>query len=93
MSEDALQQWFEALAERAETPVIGQDEADAVLDLTRVVAHSSERRFAPLTAYVAGLAFAQMDERQREARLRTLIRQAQSVARSSAESPEDGGGA
>jgi len=29
-------------------------EADAVLDLARVVAHGSERRFAPLSTYLAG---------------------------------------
>lgn len=32
------------------------DEAALVLDLAREVAHSTERRFAPLTAYVLGLA-------------------------------------
>ncbi len=30
------------------------DEADAVLDLARVVAHRSERKFAPLSSYLAG---------------------------------------
>ena len=29
-------------------------EIDAVLDLARVVAHGSERRFAPLSTYLAG---------------------------------------
>jgi len=29
-------------------------EVDAVLDLARVVAHGSERRFAPLSSYLAG---------------------------------------
>lgn len=32
------------------------DEAALVLDLARDVAHSTERRFAPLTAYALGLA-------------------------------------
>jgi hypothetical protein len=31
-----------------------EQEADAVLDLARVVAHGSERRFAPLSSYLAG---------------------------------------
>jgi hypothetical protein len=30
------------------------EEIDAVLDLARVVAHGSERRFAPLSTYLAG---------------------------------------
>ncbi len=30
------------------------EEIDAVLDLARVVAHESERRFAPLSTYLAG---------------------------------------
>ncbi len=33
---------------------LGADEADAVLDLARVVAHGSERKFAPLSSYLAG---------------------------------------
>jgi hypothetical protein len=32
------------------------DEAALVLDLAREVAHNTERRFAPLTAYALGLA-------------------------------------
>ena len=31
-------------------------ETDLVLDLARVVAHGTERRFAPLTAYALGVA-------------------------------------
>jgi hypothetical protein len=30
------------------------DEVDAILDLARDVAHGTERRFAPLSAYLAG---------------------------------------
>lgn len=30
------------------------EEIEAVLDLARVVAHGSERRFAPLSTYLAG---------------------------------------
>ena len=33
---------------------ITDDEADAVLDLARVVAHGSERMFAPLSSYLTG---------------------------------------
>ncbi|HEV3354772.1 MAG TPA: DUF6457 domain-containing protein [Acidimicrobiales bacterium] len=30
------------------------DEVDAILDLARDVAHATERRFAPLSSYLAG---------------------------------------
>ncbi len=33
---------------------LAPEEIDAVLDLARVVAHGSERRFAPLSTYLAG---------------------------------------
>ena len=33
---------------------LGDEESDIVLDLARVVAHGSERRFAPLSSYLAG---------------------------------------
>ena len=31
-----------------------EDEVEAILDLARDVAHATERRFAPLSAYLAG---------------------------------------
>lgn len=33
---------------------LSDDEVDAILDLARDVAHGTERRFAPLSAYLAG---------------------------------------
>ena len=33
---------------------LSEEEAQAVLDLARRVAHSTERRFAPLSTYLAG---------------------------------------
>ncbi len=41
--------YAEALALR-----LSEAEAEAVLGLARVVAHGSERRFAPLSTYLAG---------------------------------------
>jgi uncharacterized protein DUF6457 len=35
---------------------VGADEAEAVLELARVVAHNSERRAAPVSAYLVGMA-------------------------------------
>ncbi len=33
---------------------LGVEEVETVLDLARVVAHGSERKFAPLSTYLAG---------------------------------------
>ena len=37
-------------------PTLDPDVADEVLELARVVAHTKERRFAPLAAFTAGVA-------------------------------------
>ena len=39
-------------------PTVDEDEVEAVLELARVVAHASERRAAPVTAYLVGMAVA-----------------------------------
>ncbi|WP_434003283.1 DUF6457 domain-containing protein [Candidatus Dormibacter sp.] len=41
---------------RRPAPRLTPDEARELLELARVVAHSSERRFAPLATYLAGCA-------------------------------------
>lgn len=61
------------LADEAGTAVISAGEADAVLDLARVVAHGVRRRLAPLTAYALGLALSgDADPAEREARVRSV---------------------
>lgn len=63
--------WFDDFAKRCaeiaarynasiEAPRLEADVAREVLDLTRVVAHTSERQFAPLAAFVAGQAVERM---------------------------------
>lgn len=55
--EDVLEAWIAELS-----PALGVDErldADALLDASRVVAHKVERRAAPVTTYLMGLAVAQ----------------------------------
>jgi Domain of unknown function (DUF6457) len=42
----------------ANAPSVGADEVEAVLELARVAAHASERRAAPVTAYLVGMAVA-----------------------------------
>jgi hypothetical protein len=39
-------------------PSVDADETEAVLELARVAAHTSERRAAPVTAYLVGMAVA-----------------------------------
>lgn len=67
--------WFERLAailpSGAEQP--GPDERDALLDLARIAAHSSERWTAPVSTYMAGLALATVDPAERASRLRALV--------------------
>jgi hypothetical protein len=41
-----------------DAPSVRDDEAEAVLELARVVAHASERRAAPVSAYLVGMAVA-----------------------------------
>jgi hypothetical protein len=44
-----------ALGRAAMTDIsIGPEEVDTLLDLARVVAHGTERRFAPLASYLVG---------------------------------------
>ncbi len=45
----------------------------ALLDLARVAAHASERIAAPITAFMAGVAFAGLDEEVQAARVRALV--------------------
>lgn len=75
MSEESVEPFFRELAAAAGTAPLSDAEAEAVLDLTRVVAHTRERRLAPLTVYAAALAFGGLDEAARVARLRELSRQ------------------
>lgn len=56
MADLELHAFLAGLAERLGTPVPGDDEVAAVLQLTRVVAHGTERRFGPVAVYVLGLA-------------------------------------
>jgi Domain of unknown function (DUF6457) len=41
-----------------DAPSVSEDEAEAVLELARVAAHTSERRAAPVTAYLIGMTVA-----------------------------------
>jgi uncharacterized protein DUF6457 len=59
--------WTKAAERRGvkiEDPTLDPKVAEELLELARVVAHSKERRFAPLATYTAGIAV----ERLREAK-------------------------
>ena len=69
----ADEDYFTTLAERFGTPVPDAEERRLVLDLTRVVAHTAERRHAPLTAYALALTLGAADPADRVARLREVL--------------------
>ncbi len=53
------QEWVEAAQRRGATiakPTLDSRVALELLELARVAAHTQERRFAPLTSYLAGVA-------------------------------------
>jgi hypothetical protein len=54
-------------------PSVGSGEVEAVLELARVAAHTAERRAAPVTAYLAGMAVAGAAPEAREAFLDDLV--------------------
>lgn len=52
---------------------VSREEQRAMLDLTKIAAHRSERIAAPITAYLVGLALAQLDPAARAERIRGLV--------------------
>lgn len=71
---DDLVDFFDRLAAAAGTARVDPAEVDAVLDLARVVAHSAERRYAPLATYAAALALpSDSAARDRAEHLRNVI--------------------
>lgn len=63
MAEDWLERFADVLGE---TPM-SEDEIETILDLTRVVAHTTVRRYAPLSSYLLGLAAADAPDREQAA--------------------------
>ncbi|MDQ4070571.1 MAG: DUF6457 domain-containing protein [Actinomycetota bacterium] len=72
---DDPEQFFADLTAAIGAPALSPEEAAAVLRLAKVVADASERRFAPLTCYAAGLVIGRASEGDgdRLARLREII--------------------
>jgi hypothetical protein len=59
---------------------LSEEETTAVLDLARVVAHSVERKAAPLVCFSLGRALADVDADARMARIRNVISSIETVA-------------
>jgi hypothetical protein len=51
-----MDEWLDRLADSLEVPRISGEELGTVLKLARDVAHGVERRFAPVSAYLVGVA-------------------------------------
>jgi hypothetical protein len=56
-----------------DAPSVSAGEIEAVLELARVAAHTSERRAAPVTAYLVGMAVAGAAPEAREAFIDDLV--------------------
>ena len=73
MGDDA-EQYFADLMAVIGAPPLSAEEKAAVLRLAKVVADASERRFAPLTCYAAGLVIGGGPDGDRLARLQEIIK-------------------
>ena len=77
MSDDEA--FFSKLAEATAAEPVSASEIDAVLDFTRVVAHTQERRFAPVASYALGLALGASDPAERVEIIRRAINAVQGM--------------
>lgn len=85
-----LSQWLDAVRDELDTDLdLSADDERALLDLTRVAAHRSERIAAPLTAFLAGMALAHVDPAQRAEKIQRITA-ALEVTRPDRESPPSG---
>lgn len=77
--EEVTVRWSDQVEVATGVPSWSPTETDLLLDLSRDVAHGTERRFAPLTAYAVGVAVGSRlgthadDPGAREAILRELV--------------------
>lgn len=51
-----MENWLDRYAEALGVPPLAAEDVDAILDLAREVAHGTERKNAPLAAWLAGRA-------------------------------------
>lgn len=50
-----MSDWLQRFAGELEEPPLPSGEVSTILDLTRDVAHGTERKLAPLTSYLVGI--------------------------------------
>lgn len=70
-----IEAWLErlgALLPPGTLDEVGPAEHAALLDLARIAAHHSERRAAPISTYLVGLAFAELPRAERLERIADL---------------------
>lgn len=77
MSDDEA--FFSKLADATDADRVSAAEIDAVLDFTRVVAHTQERRYAPVASYALGLALGAADPAERVEAIRRAITTVQAM--------------
>lgn len=87
----SLDRWLEAVCRALGAEVaLSTDDQRALLDLTRVAAHRSERIAAPLTAFLAGIALADTDAAARAAAIDRLTAALESASAAEPTPSEDG---
>lgn len=66
--------WLELLREELPdgAPAVSDREVDALLDLARVAAHTSERWSAPISTFVVGVAMAEVAPEERAQRIQAI---------------------
>lgn len=65
--------FFSKLADLTTAEPVSAPEIEAVLDFTRVVAHTQERRYAPVASYALGLALGAAEPTERVEAIRRAI--------------------
>jgi hypothetical protein len=78
MSDDEV--FFSRLADLAGTADVSALEIEAVLDFARVVAHTQERRYAPVASYALGLALGAAGPVARVEAIRRAIAAVQAIS-------------
>lgn len=74
-----MDDWLQRYAERLGVPPLTDAEVADLLELARDVAHGTERRFAPLSTFLAGVAVATRPDGDRAAVVAEVARHARAM--------------
>lgn len=80
-----MQDWLERYARDLDVAPLSDDEAAELLDLARDVAHGTERRYAPLSTFLAGV----LAGRRADAPRPSSVSEAAAAARRLLPTPDD----